>query len=108
MKIRVYIAGPYSKGDVAINVKNAYEMANQVASLGLYPYVPHHTHFWHMFFPNNYEFWLDQDNAFLDVCHCLVRLPGDSTGADLEVKRAEEINIPIFYSINELKQHYNL
>lgn len=108
MKTRVYIAGPYSKGDVAVNVKNAYEMADKIALIGLYPFVPHHTHFWHMLFPKKYEFWLDQDNAFLDVCNCLIRIPGDSNGADLEVGRAREINIPVFYSFEELKKHYNL
>jgi len=42
------IAGPYTRGDVAVNVRNAYEVANRLADLGFAPFVPHATHFWHM------------------------------------------------------------
>ena len=51
MIARIYIAGPYTNGDVAVNVRTAYEAANQLADLGFAPFVPHATHFWHMLFP---------------------------------------------------------
>jgi hypothetical protein len=51
MIARVYAAGPYTKGDVALNVRSACEAANRVADLGFAPFVPHATHFWHMLFP---------------------------------------------------------
>lgn len=35
MIARIYIAGPYTKGDVAVNVHRAYEAANQLADLVL-------------------------------------------------------------------------
>lgn len=35
---RVYVAGPYTKGDVAVNVRNAYEAANRLADLGFAPF----------------------------------------------------------------------
>lgn len=34
--MRVYIAGPYTKGDVAVNVRNAIEAGNMVAGCGTY------------------------------------------------------------------------
>ena len=43
MVAKVYIAGPYTKGDVALNVRKAYEAANQLADLGFAPFVPHAT-----------------------------------------------------------------
>ena len=33
--IRVYIAGPYTKGDVGLNVRNAITMGNIVRDAGL-------------------------------------------------------------------------
>lgn len=107
LKARVYIAGPYSQGDVAINVRNAYLAANQLADLGFAPFVPHATHFWHMMFPREYEFWLDLDNQFLPFCEALLRLPGASSGADKEVDLARSLGIPVFSDIREITDHFN-
>jgi hypothetical protein len=108
MKTRVYIAGPYTKGDVAVNVRNAFEAATRLADLGFAPYVPHTTHFWHMMFPHPYEFWLALDDEFLSVCDVLLRLPGESNGADKEVETAFQRGIPVYRSIEELIGHFTL
>lgn len=106
MKARVYVAGPYSQGDVAVNVRNAYKAANHLADLGFAPFVPHATHFWHMLFPRPYEFWLDLDNQFLPFCQAVLRLPGPSSGADNEVLLAQNLNIPVFTNIGDLMKHF--
>lgn len=106
MIARVYVAGPYTKGDVAINVRNAYEAANRLADLGFAPFVPHATHFWHMLFPRPYEFWLDLDAQFLPFCEAVLRLPGLSSGADKEVDLARTLGIPVFTEIEELTKHF--
>lgn len=103
---RIYIAGPYTKGDVAVNVRNAYEVANRLADLGFAPFVPHATHFWHMLFPRPYEFWLKLDNQFLPYCEALLRIPGTSAGADAEVLLAQDLSIPVFHEIEALVQHF--
>lgn len=108
MIIKVYVAGPYTKGDVAVNVRNAFEAANQLADLGFAPFVPHHTHFWHMMFPRPYEFWLDLDSQFLPFCNAILRLPGESNGADKEVKQAEDAGIPVFFDIESLAAHFEI
>ena len=46
--------------------------------------------------------WLALDFAWLDVCDAVLRLPGDSDGADKEVAHAQERGIPVFTSIEEL------
>lgn len=107
MKARVYVAGPYTKGDVAVNVRNAYAVANELADLGFAPFVPHATHFWHMLFPRPYEFWLDLDNQFLPFCDAVLRIPGDSSGADKEVALAERLGKPVFTNIPELIKHFD-
>ena len=101
-RCKVYIAGPYTKGDVAINVKTAIETANELIELGFIPFIPHLTHFWHMICPQPYEFWLELDNKFLPLCECVLRIPGESSGADAEVLLAKKQGIPVFYSIKEL------
>jgi hypothetical protein len=106
MRARIYVAGPYTKGDVALNVRNAFEAASRLADLGFAPFVPHSTHFWHMMFPLPYDFWLALDNQFLPFCEAVLRLPGESNGADKEVKLAQEKGIPIFNSIEEIEKHF--
>src|SRR5262252_3008954 len=102
MIAKVYVAGPYTKGDVAVNVRNAYEVANQLADLGFAPFVPHATHFWHLLFPRQYRFWLQLDQEFLPCCDALIRLPGLSSGADEEVALAGQLGIPVFTEIDAL------
>ena len=103
---RIYIAGPYTQGDVAINVRNAYAAADRLANLGFAPFVAHHTHFWHMLFPRPYESWLELDLEFLPCCHALLRLPGPSSGADGEVAAAKSLGIPVFEDVHALAQHF--
>jgi hypothetical protein len=99
--MRVYIASPYTIGDVAINVRRSIEAANRVAEAGHFPFVPLLTHFWHMMFPHEYEFWLCQDNEWLAVCDALIRLEGESHGADMEVEMAKARGLKVFYSVEE-------
>jgi len=106
MRAKIYVAGPYTNGDVAINVRNAFETANKLADLGFAPFVPHSTHFWHMLFPRPYEFWLELDNQFLPNCDGLLRIDGNSSGADKEVSLAQKLNIPVFHTIQEVDSHF--
>lgn len=102
MRQKIYVAGPYTKGDVAVNVRNAIEAGNILADLGFAPFVPHLTHFWHLVFPRPYEFWCDLDNQFIAHCDGMLRLPGVSTGSDAEVELAKQQGIPVFTSIDDL------
>ena len=106
MKAKVYIAGPYTSGDVALNVRNAFATANTLADHGFAPFVPHYTHFWHMLYPRPYDFWLKLDKEFLASCDCLLRLEGESEGADVEEEHARSLGLPVFRSIHELVAHY--
>jgi uncharacterized protein DUF4406 len=99
---RVYVAGPYSAGDVAVNIRNAYATATQLADAGFAPFVPHHTHFWHLLFPRPYEEWLKLDLAFLGCCNAVLRLAGESPGADAEVREAQRRGIPVYERLDEL------
>lgn len=99
---RVFISGAYTLGDVAQNVKAAMETANQLIQSGFAPYCPHLHHFMHMNSPQPYDKWLEIDNAFLITCDAVLRIPGESSGADKEVQLAIENGIPVFYDINDI------
>jgi len=102
--MRIYIAGPYTKGDVAVNVHKAIEAGDKLAELGHIPFIPHLTHFWHLVSPKPYEFWLKIDMSFLEHwAEALLRLPGESNGADWEVETAKMRGIPVYYSISDLE-----
>jgi len=100
--MKIYIAGPYSKGDVVQNVRNAIQAGETIAYLGHTPFIPHLTHFWQMIFPHEYEFWLKQDNVWLRECDALLRLDGESSGSDKEVALARELGLKIYRSLFQI------
>lgn len=104
--IRVYIASPYTKGDVAVNVKTQMDIANELIELGYAPFVPLYSHFQHMAHPRPYEDWIALDLEWLKTCHALIRLPGESLGADNEVKFAEELCLDVFDNVSEMDDYY--
>jgi len=103
---RIYIAGPYTKGDVVVNVRAAILAGNKLAQVGYMPFIPHLNHFWHLLCPRFVEFWYQYDLAWLELCDCLLRLPGESVGADLEVERAKELGILIYWSLETALENY--
>ena len=100
--IAIYIASPYTIGDVAVNVRESLLAADKLVELGYAPYPPLYSHFWHFLSPKPYETWVDFDNEWVLRCDALLRLPGESSGADAEVALAKKHGIPVFYSIEEL------
>lgn len=100
----VFISCPYTKGDVAINIRKAIEVADILAEAGYTPYIPILTHFWHLVSPKPWEFWIDYDSNLLPMFDCVLRIPGESKGADREVEQAIGLCIPVYYSIDELRK----
>lgn len=101
---RIYLASPYTTGDVAVNVKVQLDAYNELLELGYAPFAPCMAHFNHMAHPQSYETWMKIDLEWLSVCDALLRLPGLSPGADREIKYAEEHKIPVFYSFQALNE----
>lgn len=101
-KPRIYLAGPYSKGDVVKNIQKAVTMADIIAERGGIPFVPHLMAFWHLAYPRPYEFWLEQGLAWVGACQAVYRLPGESPGADREVEEAKRLGIPVYTDLVKL------
>lgn len=124
---RVYIAGPISKGDLADNVNQATRAFLTLARAGLAPLCPH----WSVYArddvvrvdrrnekpqrivcygeaqPNDltHDEWLAIDIPWVLASDAVLRLPGESAGADRECEAAASHGIPVFVSIAEVLRH---
>lgn len=97
-KPRVYIAGPFSKGNMLLNIRNAVVFGSDLLAAGIVPLIPHLTGLWEIVSPLTYREWLEYDKEWLLLCDAVFRLPGESPGADEEVSLAEYAGLPVFYT----------
>lgn len=107
MNKTVYIASPYTKGDIAVNIRNSIFEAEKLVKYGFIPFTPLLTHFWHIISPHDYEYWMDMDLVWILKCDYLLRMSGESKGADREVEWAGQHNIPVYYSVDLLYMDVN-
>ena len=99
---KIFISSPYTLGDTGENVRNQILAADQLMTAGYTSFIPLLSHFQHLVCPRPYDDWLANDLEWLPVCNALLRLPGESAGADLEVAKAIELGIPVYYSIDDI------
>lgn len=79
----LYIAAPF------INTHRAARVGMVIYQEGTYaPVVPHLSMLWHAITPQPIDVWYDIDLSVLAHCQAIVRLPGESAGADAEVEFA--------------------
>ena len=103
----VYIAGPFrgpAAWDIEQNIRRAEELALKVWQAGYVSLCPHaNTRFFQGSAPD--EVWLKGDLELLKRCDALLTVSGwqFSTGAREEVRFALESQIPVYYSLEELK-----
>lgn len=103
--MKVYVSGPYTKGDPCANTHAAIMAGNAILDAGHVPFVPHVSHFWHTVTPRDYRDWMKIDLAFLPACDVVVRLEGESAGADEEVALACELGIPVKHGMEQLFEY---
>lgn len=104
-RLRVYVAGPISKGDVFDNIIRGIKVGRQLVHDGLSPYVPHFDAYmfsWGDSDGNNtgaltWNEYLEWDLEWSVLAEAVYRLSGASVGADLEVQHALERGIPVFF-----------
>lgn len=102
--VKIYLASPYTLGDVAMNVRVQMDAAHEIIKAGHCPFIPLLSHFQHMVHPEPYDVWLNIDMEWMEACDVVLRLPGTSQGADLEVARAKRVGIPVFYTVEEFTE----
>lgn len=119
MRKKVYIAGPISKGKLADNVNMAVHAFQTLVRLGYAPLCPQLSVYTTKALSAGDDSrcyalgtavgcglehieWLSVDFAWLDVADAVLRLPGESVGADAEVEYAHRRFIPVYKSIDAL------
>ncbi len=109
MKPLIYCAGPYSadteQGRLE-NTKRAMDVALELIDRGYYPYAPHLSHFLDTHAQEKgielpWEFWMEYNDVWLTKCDALFFI-GESRGACIELERAKELGLQIFYSVEEV------
>lgn len=111
----VYIASPYTKGEVAINTHFQCMVFDRLLTDGrVLPIAPLWSHFQHLLFPRPYEDWIAYDQGMLHLYDCCLRLTAEmpalnyvqanSGGADAEVETFVKMGKPVFYSVEDLYQ----
>jgi len=104
---RVYISGPITLGDREANVRQALEAHKRLLDLGYAPLNPMLSAWipWEAEVPH--EVWVQADLPWVEMSDALLRLPGESAGADEEVRHAIKMGIPFFASVEELHEFFN-
>ena len=104
--MKVYVAGPMTGNTMVANVRRAIVAADALLEAGHAPFVPHLFYFWNQIREHSYEMWMDLDLRWLKACDAIVRLPGESPGADREVAAARHLAIPVFEGVDAfLSEH---
>lgn len=103
--MRIYVAGPIRVGNRTENIIRAIRLGDELLNLGHTPYVPHAVcALWQTVAPRSEEDWIRFDLAWLRQCDAVIRIEGESAGADQEVTEACRLGIPVYYSVAELLQ----
>src|SRR5712691_3429327 len=102
VKPLVYMAGPISS-DPFGNARKAIRLYSRLLrDLVVVPFCPHVGFAVNLQVDCSYEAWMADDFAVIRHCDALLRMPGESPGADREVALAEELGIPVFDSVDGL------
>lgn len=116
---RIYLAGPISKGDLAENINQATRAFLALMRAGLAPLCPHWSPYagGAIVHPTTatvyalaerlpagttHQDWMGVDLPWVAAADAVLRLPGESVGADQEVAEAERLGIPVFHEITTL------
>ncbi len=112
----VYVAGAFSGKDsdpirnrleVEANVLAAEAMGVEVSRLGAYPIIPHANTANPAFEKTqDYDFWIKGTLKLMFKCDAVLMIPnwGASSGARKEEREARAKNLPVFYSLSELRE----
>ena len=104
MRPIVYISGPITKGDRSHNLHQAHVAHERLMLGGFAPINPMLSiqlpFAWKPEFPH--ELWIECDLPLVLVSDAVLRLPGESRGADEEVDFAKRMGVPVFTDIADL------
>lgn len=92
----VYMAGPITKPCPLLNAKRAMLLWDRLRLKGFVPMCPHLSVLQQMCGPTlTHAEWLDHDFEVILRCDVVMRMPGESAGADMETDFAKHHGIPV-------------
>lgn len=91
-----------SQGDRVDNLAQALKAFRTLVEAGFAPICPQLTFFAEPFIKLAHQDWLAIDLPWVAVADYLLRLPGKSAGAEMEVKYAIQHSIPVMWDIETL------
>jgi nucleoside 2-deoxyribosyltransferase len=109
----IFLAAPYqgtgthdhtSYFAIHANISRVHAMALALARLGYGFFAPHvHSAHNEVIAPDvPAAYWYELDLHFLHACDAVLRLPGDSRGADAECREAAKSGIPVYDTLETL------
>lgn len=106
----VYIAGPYRAEhpyQIQQNINNAWNTGVEICKLGYYPVVPHLSTM-HMEGLGTPEFFIEATLEVMRRCDAVLVCPNfeKSKGTLGEIKEANKLGIPVFYTILGLQEYF--
>lgn len=108
---RIYIAGAYSANNVIAvldNMREGMQLATKVFLLGYSPFAPWFDYHFQLMLRGNEQLTVDDYYRYsldwLEVSDGVLLVANweNSKGTAAEIKRANELNIPVFYDIGML------
>lgn len=109
--MRIYIAGKYTDKNTAKikqNIERAKNVAIEIQRLGHQPYCPHtHTGLFEKTNYTTYETMMKLHTTFLELWAEALIIISHSKGANQELKIAQQLGLPIYTNIEEIKQQNN-
>lgn len=103
----IYVSSPLtSSGDPLANMMRAIEVGRQLVVMGFSIIVPHYTFLCDPDAVIPHAIWMEVDIPLVKKCDAVLRLPGVSRGADEEVQCAHDNEIPVFFDVDVLCDHF--
>lgn len=99
MKPLVYVAGPIT-GDPFGCVRQAVAVFGALRRLGCVPILPQLSVLAEMVEPRPYDEWISYGLDTVERCDAVLRLPGQSPGADAETAHAAAFGVPVFTDLH--------
>ena len=106
-KGKAFVSGPYSGSSdahIQANISKTRLVVEEVIRAGWIPICPN-VQLSPFADLQSYDYWLEASFILLECCNILVLSPGwkISSGTVKEVKRAFELHMPVFESVDQLK-----
>jgi hypothetical protein len=92
-----------AKGDMAHNIGQAWAAGERLRDAGYTPIEPQNNFFCAITGKRrSHAEWLDIDKPLVLASQAVLRLPGESVGADMETGWANDAGIPVYTDVEQL------